>query len=397
MNEQYIHRINSGTSVDGIDSVAIDFGTPNDTPKLLGKLCYPIPAHLTQQITQLCDEKISQGEINAMAALDRQLGQLFAQAALALCKQANLDTQDITAIGHHGQTIRHYPNSATGDDKGFTLQIGDANTLAIETGINVVADFRRKDIALGGQGAPMVPAFHRAAFSSDNTPRFIVNIGGIANLTYLPPKSLANANHSNSTQKVLGYDTGPGNTLLDKWTMQHLNKPYDDDGQWASTGQLIEPLLQALLTHPYLALPAPKSTGREDFNRSWLNQHIKAHYEPSDVQTTLVHFTAQTIATQIKTTCQDNPKPNQTAPDTIAEVYVCGGGASNGFLLKQLTAQLPGYKVATTAELDIDPDWVEAIAFGWLAKAYLEKVPGNIPSVTGASRETTLGGMYLAQ
>lgn len=408
MNTIYIGLI-SGTSVDGIDAVVIDFGDKaQQSVKLMATQCSPIPAKLTEQITQLCDEKITQGEINAMAGLDRKLGKLFSQAALSVCTQAGLNPQDITAIGHHGQTIRHYPQGIDSNEEGFTLQIGDANTLAIETGINVVADFRRKDIALGGQGAPMVPAFHQAAFRSDTIPRFIVNIGGISNLTYLPPKLPATSSQSDKSrsQQVLGYDTGPGNTLLDKWAMQHINQPFDDNGQWASTGKLIEPLLHDLLTHPYLALPAPKSTGREDFNRSWLNQHLKDHYKPCDVQATLVHLTALTIAQQIEaiaesanTVNQSDVQPtaahNKATPECTPEVYICGGGASNGYLLKQLTAQLPGFKVATTTALGINPDWVEAIAFAWLAQAYVEKIPGNIPSVTGASRETILGGMYL--
>ena len=368
-------------------------------PKLLANTCYPIEPSIKQQIIQLCDEKLNQGEINAMASLDVELGKLFAKAALQVCAQAGLKPQDIRAIGHHGQTIRHYPegkspDGKSPDGKGFTLQIADANTLTIETGIPVVADFRRKDIALGGQGAPMVPAFHQAAFRCESAHRFIVNIGGIANLTYLPPHTPSAPSPENASQsvKVIGYDTGPGNTLLDKWAMRHINQPYDDNGQWASTGAVIEPLLTQLLTHPYLELPAPKSTGREDFNQSWLNQFLKDNYKPEDVQATLVHLTAQTIATQIKAT-RLNASP--TNNDLAGEVYICGGGASNSYLLAQLTAQLPQYKVATTSELGINPDWVEAIAFAWLAKAYIEKIPGNIPSVTGASRETILGGMYL--
>lgn len=401
MNDIYIGLI-SGTSVDGIDAVVIDFSENNHSkPQLLAKTCYPIAPSIKQKIIQLCDEKLSQGEVNAMASLDVELGKLFAKAALKVCTQANLKSQDIKAIGHHGQTIRHYPQGKSpqgkspqgksSKDRGFTLQIADANTLAIEADIPVVADFRRKDIALGGQGAPMVPAFHQAAFRCENAHRFIVNIGGIANLTYLPPKNASNK------EQVLGYDTGPGNTLLDKWAMRHINQPFDDNGQWASIGKVIEPLLTQLLTHPYLDLPAPKSTGREDFNQSWLNQFLNDDYKPEDVQATLVHLTARTIASQIKATCQNvNPVNNELVNNELAgEVYICGGGASNSYLLAQLTAQLPQYKVATTSELGIDPDWVEAIAFAWLAKAYIEKIPGNIPSVTGASRETILGGMYL--
>ena len=406
MNDIYIGLI-SGTSVDGIDAVVIDFGANSNSqheskskPKLLAKTCYPIEADIKQQIIQLCDEKLRQGEINTMASLDVALGKLFAKAALEVCSQAGLKPQDIKAIGHHGQTIRHCPygnkspqgkslDGKSTQSAGFTLQIADANTLAIEAGIPVVADFRRKDIALGGQGAPIVPAFHRAAFRCQSTHRFIVNIGGIANLTYLPP--------TNTSNQVLGYDTGPGNTLLDKWAMQHIHQPFDDNGQWASTGKVIKPLLTQLLTHPYFDLPTPKSTGREDFNRSWLNHFLDDNFKSEDVQATLVHLTAQTIATQIKQISKSNGsvKNEHANNDLAGEVYICGGGASNSYLLAQLTAQLPKYKVATTSELGINPDWVEAIAFAWLAKAYIEKIPGNIPSVTGASRETILGGMYL--
>lgn len=378
MNQFYIGLI-SGTSIDGIDAVIVDFA--DTTPHLIAQICYPVPEQIQQQLQQLSDQNIIEQELNGMATLDRQLGELFAQATDAVCQQAQLNPHQITAIGHHGQTIRHYPQGKYG----FSIQIGDPNTLAVATGIKVVADFRRKDIALGGQGAPLVPAFHQSIFQHQAIERYIVNIGGMANLTYLP------ANNANPSRQIIGFDTGPGNTLLDKWIALHLQQPYDHNGDWARSGSCHPQLLAALLTHDYFALPPPKSTGREQFHLNWLDQHL-SHFQQidaADVQATLTQLTVISIAEQIKTI------DNRTQPLTpITEIYLCGGGARNKFLCQQLTAQFKSVKVSTTTDLGVDPDWVEGMAFAWLAKAYMDGLPGNITSVTGADRSGVLGCLY---
>jgi anhydro-N-acetylmuramic acid kinase len=364
MNELYIGLM-SGTSLDGIDAVLVEF--TQDTPRLIGSHAQTIPNALRTQIQQLCDACVPGNEINQMGAVDRQIGQLFAETVLTLCKQSDVNPKDIRAIGSHGQTIRHYPNGKNG----FTLQIGDANTIAVQTGIDVVADFRKKDVALGGQGAPLVPAFHQTIFGDKSCDRMIVNIGGMANLTFLPAQS---------AQQVTGYDTGPGNTLLDGWCLKHTNQPYDKDGSWGRSGQLNQALLQRLLSEDYFAQPSPKSTGREKFNLTWLEAILGGQSIPAqDVQATLVHLTALSIADEIKQITNKG------------DVYLCGGGSRNGYLVETIALYLGEFELMNTDALGVDPDWVEAIAFAWLARAYVLKQPGNMPSVTGASRAAVLG------
>ncbi|UAA39365.1 anhydro-N-acetylmuramic acid kinase [Paraneptunicella aestuarii] len=360
----------SGTSIDGIDLALVDMNS--GIPKRLAHETFAYSSDLADELHQLCQSGAD--EIERMGAADIKLAKAFANAVKQTLAQHNLSPNDIIAIGSHGQTIRHRPNS----DYPFTLQIGDPNTLAVETGIDVVSDFRRKDIALGGQGAPLVPAFHNAVFSSDTSNRAIVNIGGIANITWLPK----------GQDPIVGFDTGPGNRLMDAWCTTHTGKPFDSNGNWARQGQVDSELLQQLLSHPYLAQSFPKSTGRELFNLDWLEQQLSNAGKPNtsvDIQRTLLEFTAESISLHL------------TQLAELEEVFICGGGAENTFLMDRLQQLLAPIKVSSTNSLNIPPDTVEAMAFAWLAYAFKNNIPGNIPSVTGASREALLGGLYPAR
>ncbi|MDF1832751.1 MAG: anhydro-N-acetylmuramic acid kinase [Porticoccaceae bacterium] len=359
----------SGTSLDGIDSAIIEFKQNNI--KLIATYSHPIPKHLKQAIKPLFLP--GSDNIDALGSADQQLGVCFAQAVTTLLKQEGLTASDISAVGSHGQTVRHRPPSNETLHP-FTLQIADPNIIASRTGITTVADFRRRDMALGGQAAPLVPAFHQAVFHSKIYNRAVINIGGISNLTFLPAEGNA-----------LGFDTGPGNRLLDDWIKQHKNRHYDDCGQWASRHTSDPQLLEQLKTHPFLHRPAPKSTGREEFNRQWLNQvlNLFSHLSPGCVQATLLAFTAETIADALK-----------ILPGEVDEIFICGGGALNTALMALLEDLLAPVNVASTATLGISPEWVEAAAFAWLARQTLAGLPGNLPAVTGAERLTVLGGIY---
>ncbi len=360
----------SGTSMDGIDSAIVDFSQNN--ANVIATHCHPIPKHLQQAIKPLFLP--GDDDIDAFGSADQQLGACFAQAVNTLLGQAGLDAGDIIAIGSHGQTIRHRPpNNDTPHP--FTLQIGDPNIIAAHSGITTVADFRRRDMALGGQAAPLVPAFHHASFHCNNHNRVIINIGGISNITFLPA----------AAGEVLGFDTGPGNRLLDDWIKHHQNKAFDNHGQWASQHTSDARLLEQLKTHPFLHRLPPKSTGREEFNRPWLNQQLKnfSHLSPGCVQATLLALTAETIAEAIT-----------ALPANIDEVFICGGGALNIALTTSLSNLLKPTKVDTTAALGISPEWVEATAFAWLARQTLAGLAGNLPAVTGAKKLTVLGGIY---
>jgi anhydro-N-acetylmuramic acid kinase len=358
----------SGTSADAIDAVLVEFGAQ---PRLIAKYSEPLSNAIRQQIHALALPAAN--EIDRMGALDIDLARLFANTSLKLLDQANILPDQVIAIGSHGQTIRHRP---PGSPEGcFTLQIGDPNTIAELTGITTVADFRRRDIAAGGQGAPLVPAFHRAIFQTPEQHRVIVNIGGMANLTWLPKLGL-----------TLGFDTGPGNALMDEWTLLHTGKRYDESGAWAATGKINQELLNRLLQHSFFALAAPKSTGREAFNRQWLDQALAGINIPAnDVQATLLELTAITISDAI------------TALSTESKaVFVCGGGAYNSHLMRRLQALLTRDKLDTTATLGVNPQWVEAMAFAWLAQQTMSRQPVNLKEVTGANREVILGGVYYA-
>jgi anhydro-N-acetylmuramic acid kinase len=362
----------SGTSVDGIDAAVVSISTDN-RPVLVNTHAHPIDAATRGNIQALMRDGLN--EIERLGELDVALAELFAEAANAVIKKAGLVKKDIRAIGSHGQTIRHRPRA----EYPFTLQIGNPSVIAERTGITTVADFRARDMAAGGQGAPMVSAFHQRIFHSAQHNRAIINIGGIANVTYLP---------ADASQPVIGFDTGPGNTLLDQWINQHHARAHDEAGQWAATGQASKELLEKLLADPYFSTAPPKSTGREHFNMEWLQAHLKklaTPLPPANVQATLLQLTAQTIAQALR----------EFLPKT-QEAYVCGGGAHNRELMSSLLANMPGITVATTDNLGMSPDWVEAAAFAWLAHQTLERQPGNLPSVTGAKRAVILGGIYPA-
>lgn len=368
MPELFIGTL-SGTSVDGIDAALVRF---SPAPALVAAHSLKFPEDLRQDLLALGVPGAN--EIDRLGQADVRLGRLFAQAVNELLRQAGVAPGEIAAIGSHGQTIRHRPSLAAP----FTLQIGDPNLIAADTGIPVVADFRRKDVALGGQGAPLVPAFHDAVFRQPGSDRVIVNIGGIANVTVLS---------GHAARPVLGFDTGPGNTLLDGWCRRCLNEPMDRNGAFAASGRPHAGLLAALLADPYFNQAPPKSTGPEYFSAGWLQGHLAAagNPAPADVQATLLGLTARSIADAIR------QLPGLERP----AVYVCGGGAHNGALMQALQADLPGSTVATTDALGLPVDWIEAMAFAWLARQRLHEKPGNSPFVTGASRPAVLGGLWL--
>ncbi len=363
----------SGTSVDAVDCALVRCS--DDEVALLATHEHTIPSEIKKRIAALCHS--GSDEIERMGVLDRQLGQLFAEATLQLLATARTKPGQVRAIGSHGQTIRHRPPSAAaGEAHSFSLQIGDPNTIAEHTGITTIADFRRRDIAAGGEGAPLAPAFHAAALARPGINRAIVNIGGIANATFLEGGEL----HS-------GFDTGPGNTLLDHWIASIRGEPYDDKGQWSATGQANQVLLANLLTHRYFSKVGPRSTGKEEFNLAWLESHLTAldTISPVDVQATLVELTSTTIAAAVN-----------SSPLDIPEIYVCGGGSHNSHLMQRLADQLAPATLERTSAIGMDPDWVEAATFAWLASRTLASLAGNCPSVTGAEGTRVLGGIYPA-
>lgn len=365
---QYFAGLMSGTSMDAADAALVDFSA--GTPRLIATHRSPLTPELRAALLALCAP--GPNEIERMGILDTQLGEIFAASTLALLKKAGINSADVHAIGSHGQTVRHQP----GGPYPFSLQIGNPVLIAQRTGITTVADFRRADIAAGGQGAPLVPAFHNAVFRSAQHDRVVVNIGGIANITVLP---------KDATHAVTGFDTGPGNVLLDAWAERHLGKRMDEDGRFAASGSVREGLLNALSNDDYFALKPPKSTGREHFNMAWLDAALQPHAGISapDIQATLCDLTAASIAQAIR----------HYAPHT-SEVLICGGGAHNVHLMQRLRARLSQCAVESTEKHGINPDWVEAMAFAWLAKQTLEGKPGNLPSVTGAKHAAVLGGIY---
>ncbi len=356
----------SGTSLDGVDAVLAEIDPASQT-RIIRSHYLPYADGLRAQLLALHTPQAD--EIHLAACAANELAHLYAEAVKALL--APTPTGHISAIGCHGQTLRHRPAD------GYTLQIGKSALLAELTGISVVADFRSRDIAAGGQGAPLVPAFHAQALRHPDIHRVIANIGGIANVTDLPVDGT-----------VRGWDTGPGNMLLDAWIKRHCGAHFDRDGAWAASGAVDARLLDALSHHSYLLLAPPKSAGREQFNLDWLDTAL-ARFDhgipPADVQATLLEFTATSLCDTVKREC-----------GSVHELYVCGGGAHNGLLMRRIQSLLPNVRVATTAALGIDPDWVEALAFAWLARQTLHHAPGNLPAVTGARGERILGAIYPA-
>ena len=363
---RYFLGMISGTSVDGVDAALCEFGERNCTVVAAQTFAYP-PA-IAERIQTLIESR--QAELAEIGALDIAIGRYFADCAVALIKGCGIDPGDVTAIGHHGQTIWHEPDPP----EAFSWQLGDPNSIAAITGIDTVADLRRLDMALGGQGAPLVPAFHHWLFADDRATRVVLNIGGIANLTLLAPG-----------RDVLGFDTGPGNTLLDLWTRRCLDLPFDDRGQWAASGTPDPALLKACLDETYFRRAAPKSTGRELFNATWLQQRLARIDHPvadADVAATLLELSAQTIANALAGLSLKN-----------LELIGCGGGTKNAALMGRIGA-LADTRPKTTADFGLDPDHVEAAAMAWLARARVEGLPGNLPSVTAAREGAVLGALY---
>ena len=362
--------IMSGTSLDGADAVAADFSSP--VPVIRGRAHEPFSPELRAELLSLCAP--GENEIERSGAASVKLAQCYAKAVESLLASSRIPREEIRAVGAHGQTIRHCP------DQHFSIQLNYPALLAELTGIDVVADFRSADLAAGGQGAPLVPAFHARAFRSD-TFRVIANIGGIANLTILPPVS--------SGAPVAGFDCGPGNMLMDAWCFQRTGRFYDEDGAWARSGLPQPDLLASLLSDPYFSLPPPKSTGRERFSLSWLKSHIaecgNRLMRTRDVQATLLRLTSQSLAEAVI----------RYAP-AAEEVYLCGGGALNPALREDIARLLPTQHVGTTSELGIPPMDVEGLAFAWLTYARLAGIPGNCPDVTGAAGSRVRGSNYPA-
>jgi anhydro-N-acetylmuramic acid kinase len=355
----------SGTSLDGVDGALAEFS--GDAIATRAAAYIPFPPALRAELMAL--QAAGPNEIEREALAANQLAQHYAQCVAALLADARLPPQDVRAVAVHGQTIRHRP------ELGFTRQTNNPALLAELCGIDVIADFRSRDIAAGGQGAPLVPAFHQALFGKAGQARVVANIGGISNISVL-----------GGDGRVTGFDTGPGNVLMDGWIARHQGKEYDVDGAWAASGKVIPELLAELLKEPYLALPAPKSTGRDLFHLEWLDTRLAAHAEaaPEDVQRTLARFTALTLAEAVKT--------YGAGADAL---YICGGGAYNGVLMDELGAALGAQVlVASTQALGVAPNRVEALAFAWLGYRFTERLAGNLPSVTGASGDRVLGALY---
>jgi anhydro-N-acetylmuramic acid kinase len=360
-NEHYI-GIMSGTSLDGVDAVLAVFN--GDKPSQLSAVHHEFDPALKQVLLSLNAD--GNNELEIAALVSNELARNYAHAASDVIRAAGLSPHHIAAIGCHGQTVRHRP------DLGFTVQLNNPSLLAELTGVAVVADFRSRDMAAGGQGAPLVPAFHAALFGSDEISRAIVNIGGISNLTSLPVRG-----------PVAGFDCGPGNVLMDAWVQQHLGVAFDRDGEWALGGHLLPDLLRAMLQEPYFSLPPPKSTGRDLFNLPWLQQFLHPGVAPRDVQTTLLALTVKSVADAVR-----------RQANGAVEVYVCGGGARNTALMAAFRSELIPMQVSTTDELGINAEHVEALAFAWLARQTLHMQPGNLPAVTGARGLRVLGAIY---
>lgn len=368
----YYIGLMSGTSLDAIDAVLVSFS--DNQPTLHHAINFPLDKTLRADLLALSAP--GENEIERMGQLDISLGQSFAVAVNQLLQETDIDATQVRATGSHGQTIRHRPDLNNG--KNFTLQIGDPNTIAELTGITTVADFRRRDMAAGGQGAPLVPAFHAAFFVDNKQDRIILNIGGMANITLLP---------ADATAPASGFDTGPGNVLMDDWIQQWQQQAFDDNGQWAASGTVHSQLLNALLKDNFFQLAPPKSTGREHFNLGWLQQHLNKLEPPApaskDVQATLNELTAISIANAI-----------QRYATNTKEIVVCGGGVRNAELMRRLKTKLGNANIVSSDERGLAAEWVEAVAFAWLARETLEGRTGNLPAVTGAKRPVILGGVY---
>lgn len=356
--------IMSGTSLDGVDAALVDLS--QEVPRLVASHYQPYAEPLKETLLAL--HQPTHDELHHAQMIASRLAREYADATQTLLKEAGVPAAAVQAIGCHGQTVRHRP------EHGYTIQLNNGALLAELTGIHVVGDFRSRDIAAGGQGAPLVPAFHDRVLRHPNIHRVILNIGGIANLTDLAPN-----------KTTIGFDSGPGNLLMDAWIAKHQGKAYDKDGAWAASGKVIPALLQRLLAEPYFAAEPPKSTGRDLFNSDWLQSHLNGSESPADVQATLLALTGDSIAAAVQDFCIGTK-----------EIYLCGGGAHNNALVKHLQEALPQRRIQKTEELGIAADWMEAIAFAWLAQQTMHLRPGNLPAVTGAKHPCVLGAIYPA-
>jgi anhydro-N-acetylmuramic acid kinase len=358
----------SGTSADGIDAALVRF--EQDRPQLVAALTHPWPDDLRARILAVAQDE-TRLDLDAYGRLDVAIGACFADAASRLLDASGTSAAHVRAIGSHGQTLRHRPHG----EHPFTLQVGDPSVIAERCRIDVVADFRRADVAAGGQGAPLLPAVHAMLLGSPGRTRVVLNLGGIANITVL-----------GADGRVFGFDTGPANGLMDAWCLRHRGEAFDRDGAFAREGTVDGDLLAALLADPYFALPPPKSTGREHFHLAWLDRHAQAaRLRPADVQATLLELSARSVADAIE----------RHAPDAV-DVLACGGGVHNGALMARLAALLAPRAVRSTAGEGVDPDYLEATAFAWLARQRLLGRPGNLPAVTGARGPRVLGAIYPA-
>lgn len=366
--ERYLGLM-SGTSQDGIDAVLVEL-LDGRFERVLAARSANYPADLRAELLELSREA-TPVPLSRLAALDVRVADAFADAALTLAHEHGTEPGSITAIGSHGQTVFHDASVAQS-----SLQLGDPSRIAVRTGVPVVADFRRADVALGGQGAPLLPVLHHALFASADEPRAVLNLGGIANLSLLPD---LDAGH------VRGFDTGPANCLMDEWIERHRGPSFDENGEWAASGRLDQSLLSDWLSDPWFALPPPKSTGRGQFHLAWVERRTPdlGARPAADVQRALCELTAASVADALL-----------AQASATRRVLVCGGGVRNGFLMSRLRARLPMLEVESTAARGLDPQWVEATAFAWLACRRLRGEPGNLPSVTGASRHAVLGGIY---
>lgn len=354
----------SGTSMDGICATLVDLSS--NPPVVIASIDQTYPQRLAAQLNAMISPDWT-GSLSKCLDVDVEVGRAFAQATLAVIAKAGCATSEIVAIGHHGQTLWHQPES----DTPSSLQIGDPNIIAEATKITVVADFRRRDIAAGGQGAPLTPAFHRHCFGN-NKAAAVLNLGGIANLTIL--------------DSLLGFDSGPANTLLDTWCYKCTGNAYDDGGRWARSGNVDGELLEAFLNEPYFHRQAPKSTGRETFNLQWIENKLQGTSISNEgIQATLTELTAQSVYQAL----------TKAAPET-QKIIICGGGIHNSYLIERIQASAENMTVVSSSIYGIDPDQLEAIAFAWLAQQTLEGTPGNIPAATGASGSRVLGCIYHA-
>ena len=366
MGDLYIGLI-SGTSMDGIDAVLVEFG--ESSLQILQTRDYAYPPELRERLINAM-QLPENCTVDDIGELDQRIGVCFRDAAQALLEDAGVAASAVTAIGSHGQTLRHQPDA----ERPFTLQIGDPTLIATGTGITTVADFRRADLAVGGQGAPLAPIFHEWLFRQSGSGRTILNIGGIANITILA-----------DDRATTGFDTGPGNTLMDAWTRKHRNETFDRNGEWAASGSVDTELLKRLLSDPFFSATPPKSTGFEQFNLEWLDAAGAGAIDAGDVQATLCALTAASVSNAITAFAAGTK-----------EILVCGGGVHNAELMRRLGESMPAISLSSTATAGLDPDWVEAAAFAWLAMRRLQNLPGNLPSVTGAQRAVTLGAIHTA-